>query len=106
MFTCAAQIPRVITGGTFDGAGPGAGRVKLRGIVLHDSGLAFHSATGVTFRLVGSAFSLARLMEKGAQPADLLDHLLATYEVDEPTARRDLDSFLATLREMRWTEAA
>jgi len=81
------------------------GRLRLRGIVLRDRGIALNSATGETFRLVGSALSLARLIEKGAQPADLLNHLLSTYEVDEPTARRDLDAFLATLKEMHWTEA-
>lgn len=86
---------------------PDAGaRLKLRGIVLRERGIALNAATGEAFRLVGSALSLAKLMEKGARPADLLDHLLATYEVDEPTARRDLEAFLATLKEMRWTEVA
>jgi hypothetical protein len=80
--------------------------LKLRGIVLHDRGIALDPATGETFRLIGPALPLARLLQQGAQPAELLAHLLETYQVDEATAKRDLDAFLATLKEMRWVEAA
>jgi len=92
--------------GAAEAGSRGKGAPKLRSIILHDRGIALDPATGETFRLVGPALQLARLLQQGAQPSDLLAHLLETYQVDEATARRDLDAFLTMLRDMHWMEAS
>jgi PqqD family protein of HPr-rel-A system len=78
----------------------------LDNLLLNDRGIAFDPASGETYRLVGPAAQLMRLLQKGAGEADLLRYLLEEYDVDESTARRDLDVFLGTLAQMKLWEAA
>jgi hypothetical protein len=78
---------------------------RLGGILIHERGIAFNPVTGETFRLVGPARQLIRLLQEGTPPSDLLAYLVENYEVEEPTARRDLDTFMATLEDMGWVEA-
>ena len=73
----------------------------LDNLLLNDRGIAFDPATGETYRLVGPAVQLVRLLQKGADDEALLQYLLNEYNVDESTARRDLDVFLGTLEEMK-----
>ena len=42
---------------------------------------------------------LWKALEQGAQRQELVDSLTREYDVDAPTAERDLDAFLAALRE-------
>lgn len=78
----------------------------LENIMLNDKGIAFNPVTGETFRLVGTAVQLVRLLKQGADSPALLNYLLEEYDVDEATAQRDLDAFLATLERMNWVEVA
>ena len=78
----------------------------LENLLLNDRGIAFDPASGETYRLVGPAVQLVRLLQKGADDAALLQHLLEEYDVDESTARRDLDVFLGTLEQMKLWETA
>jgi PqqD family protein of HPr-rel-A system len=78
----------------------------LDNLLLNDRGLAFDPASGETYRLVGPAVPLVRLLQKGATDSELLRFLLDEYQVDESTARRDLDSFLGMLEKMKLWEAA
>ena len=78
----------------------------LENILLNDRGIAFNPVTGETFRLVGSAVQLVRLLKQGADTDALLQYLLNEYDIDTATAQRDLDVFLATLERMNWVEAA
>ncbi len=78
---------------------------NLENLLLNDRGIAFDPASGETYRLLGPAVQLVRLLQKGADDAELLDYLLEEYEVDESTARRDLDVFLGTLEQMKLWEA-
>jgi PqqD family protein of HPr-rel-A system len=78
----------------------------LENLLLNDRGIAFDPASGETYRLVGPAVQLVRLLQKGADDADLLRYLLEEYNVDESTARRDLDVFLGALEQMKLWEAA
>ena len=78
----------------------------LENIMLNDKGIAFNPVTGETFRLVGSAIALVRLLKQGADSAALLQYLLDEYEVDQATAQRDLDVFLGALEQMKLWEAA
>jgi len=56
--------------------------------------------------LTGSAAMLWECMaaEGGASRGDLLERMIAEYEVDEATAARDLDEFLGALREAELLE--
>ena len=78
----------------------------LENILLNDRGIALNPATGETFRLIGPALHLVRLLQQGAPTPALLDYLLETYDIDRATAQRDLDNFIAMLEKMNWVEAA
>jgi hypothetical protein len=78
----------------------------LENILLNDRGIALNPVTGETFRLVGPAVRLVRLLQQGADSAALLAYLTSTYAVDEATAQRDLDAFLTTLEKLNWVEEA
>jgi len=73
----------------------------LENLLLNDRGIAFDPATGETYRLVGPAVQLVRLLQNGANDDALLEFLLNEYDVDESTARRDLEVFLGSLEEMK-----
>ena len=77
----------------------------LENLLLNDRGLAFDPASGETYRLVGPGVPLVRLLQKGANESELMRFLLDEYQVDESTARRDLDSFLGALEQMKLWEA-
>lgn len=99
----------MITGKKPTAAAPPEGRAdicRLGGILIHERGIAFNPVTGETFRLVGPARQLIRLLQEGTPPDGLLSYLVDNYEVEETVARRDLDTFLATLEDMGWLEAA
>jgi len=76
----------------------------LDNLLLNDRGIAFDPASGETYRLIGPAVQLVRLLQKGADDEALLQYLLNEYEVDEATARRDLEVFLGTLGQMKLLE--
>jgi hypothetical protein len=78
----------------------------LENILLNDRGIALNPATGETFRLIGPALHLVRLLQQGAPATALLDYLLETYDIDRATAQRDLDTFLGLLEKMNWVEVA
>jgi hypothetical protein len=79
---------------------------NLDNILLNDRGIALNPATGETYRLIGPALHLVRLLQQGAPTSALLDYLLETYDVDPATAQRDLEVFLAMLEKMNWVEMA
>jgi PqqD family protein of HPr-rel-A system len=77
----------------------------LENLLLNERGIAFDPASGETYRLVGPAIHLVKLLQKGADDAELLQYLLDEYTVDESTARRDLEVFLGSLEQMKLWEA-
>ncbi|MCB1209503.1 MAG: PqqD family protein [Verrucomicrobiales bacterium] len=77
---------------------------KLDDLLLNDRGFAFDAVDGESYQLSPTALQLVRWMQAGdLEEAVLLDRLMDSYEVDEHTARRDLDSFLSTARELGWS---
>ena len=78
----------------------------LDNLLLNDRGIAFDPSSGETYRLLGPAVTLVRLLQKGATDSDLLRFLLDEYDVDESTARRDLDAFFGMLEKMKLWEGA
>jgi hypothetical protein len=78
----------------------------IENLQLNDDGIAFNPVTGETYRLLGPAIPLIKLLQKGADDAELLRFLIEEYDVDETTARRDLDTFLNTIERMKlWGKA-
>ena len=73
----------------------------LTNLLLNERGVAFNPATGDTLMLSPTALRLVKLLQLGESEDSLLRHLLDEYEVDDATARRDLDSFLAQLDQMQ-----
>ncbi len=76
----------------------------LKNIQIDDSGLALNPVTGETFRLSSSALQLVRMLQQKADTDALLRHLLEEYNVDESTARRDLETFLSQLKQLNWVD--
>jgi len=80
-------------------------KITLENLLLNDRGIAFDPVSGETYRLVGPAVQLVKLLQEGADDAALLQYLLDEYDVDESTARRDLEVFLGTLEQMKLMKA-
>jgi PqqD family protein of HPr-rel-A system len=74
-------------------------------LLLNPRGVAFDPVSGETYRLIGPALHLVKLLQHGADDAELLQYLLDEYDVDEATARRDLAAFLASLEKMKLWES-
>jgi PqqD family protein of HPr-rel-A system len=68
-------------------------------VTLSESGFLFDHATGLTYTLNPTGKFIFRLMQEGKQGPDILDALMTEFEVDETTARKDLDDFLRQLKE-------
>jgi hypothetical protein len=80
--------------------------LALDHLLLNERGIAFDPDTGEMYRLIGPAYLLVRLLQQGATKDELLRHLLQEYEIDEPTARRDLDAFYLMLENLKlWQNA-
>lgn len=76
---------------------------KLDDLLLNDRGFVFDAVEGLSFQLSPTALRLVRWMQEGdATEQMLLQHLMNEYEVDEHTARRDLEGFLASAAELGW----
>jgi PqqD family protein of HPr-rel-A system len=76
-------------------------------LLLNERGIAFDPSSGEMYRLIGPAYALVRRLQHGATKDELLQHLLEEYEVDETTARRDLDAFYDMLEKMKlWKTAS
>jgi hypothetical protein len=58
------------------------------------------------YRLNATAAEIWRAMEKGMARQEILDDLLARYEVDEATAAAEVDALLAALQDRRLVRPA
>ncbi|MEI6536701.1 MAG: HPr-rel-A system PqqD family peptide chaperone [Verrucomicrobiaceae bacterium] len=74
----------------------------LQDILLNDRGFAFDPAGGETFQLSATGLRVVRLLQQGCDDEAVLKHLVEEYEVDDHTARRDLESFLGALEQLGW----
>jgi hypothetical protein len=80
--------------------------LALDHLLLNERGVAFDPDSGGMYRLIGPAYALVRLLQHGATKDDLLRHLLEEYDIDESTARRDLDAFYLMLEKLKLWESA
>ena len=80
--------------------------VVLDHLLINERGIAFDPASGEMYSLIGPAYALVRMLQRGAARDELLRHLLEEYEIDETTARRDLDAFYRMLEKLKLWENA
>ena len=64
------------------------------GVILHIEGAQVYSLN------VTGMFLVERLSAGEASPATLVQGLVSTFSIDEPTARRDLDLFVTELHQL------
>lgn len=62
-----------------------------------DRGFLFEEQSGRVYSLNASAAVAAARIQAGMDSPAVLEAVLATFEVDEPTARRDFDRFTRSL---------
>lgn len=74
----------------------------LQDLLFNDRGFAFDPAGGETFQLSATGLRVVRLLQQGCDDGSVMQHLLDEYEVDEHTARRDLENFLGELEQLGW----
>lgn len=70
-------------------------------LALSDNGFLFDTRSGNTFSLSPSGTFILRSLIAGEAPEDLANRVTATYDVDLEAAHRDVDQFLARLRDLR-----
>lgn len=75
---------------------------QLSDLLLNDRGFAFDPVGGDTFQLSVTGLRVVRLLQQGAGDDEILERLLAEYDVDENTAQRDLGGFLRALEQLGW----
>lgn len=75
---------------------------RLDDLMLNDRGFVFDPNTGESYQLSATGLQCLRGLQHGATAAALLAELLETREVDELTARADLDAFFWELTQLGW----
>ena len=74
----------------------------LSEIMLNDKGFAFDPATGESFQLSTTGLEIVRALRDAPDRDAVLAKLIAEFEVDENTARRDIDQFLSSIEKIGW----
>jgi hypothetical protein len=74
----------------------------LQDLLLNDRGFAFEPSSGQTCQLSSTGLRIVRLLQDGADEPVVVDRLLKEYQVDEHTVRRDVQTFLGSLKDMGW----
>jgi hypothetical protein len=72
-------------------------RDSVRVRLSADRGFLFDEQSGRVYSLNASAAVAAARIQAGMDEPAVLEVVLATFDVDEPTARRDFDRFTRTL---------
>lgn len=72
-------------------------RDSVRVRLSADRGFLFEEQSGRVYSLNASAAVAAARIQAGMDDPAVLEVVLATFDVDEPTARRDFDRFTRTL---------
>lgn len=68
-------------------------------VTLSDSGFLFDHSSGQTYTLNATGQFLFRQIEQGIEEENLMKNLLLEFDIDEATAKRDLDDFFRQLKE-------
>jgi PqqD family protein of HPr-rel-A system len=74
----------------------------LSEIMLNDRGFAFDPTTGESFQLSTTGLEIILALRHAPDRDAALTKLIEEFEVDENTARRDFDQFLASIEQIGW----
>ncbi|MBT3251259.1 MAG: PqqD family protein [Candidatus Marinimicrobia bacterium] len=69
-------------------------------LTLSDSGFLFDHNSGLTYTLNVTGQFIFNCMEDGLQAVDILGKIMKEFEVNEDTARKDMDDFYRQLTDM------
>lgn len=72
---------------------------NLRRLALSESGFVFDPVSGQSFTVNDTGLELLRLLQKSPDEQHILDHLEQAYAGERSDMARDLDEFIASLRE-------
>ncbi len=73
-------------------------------LTLSNSGFLFDHSDGLTYTLNPTGQFIFRKIEEGKEPPEILELITGEFEVDENTARKDLDDFYRQMKEMGLTD--
>ena len=71
----------------------------LKELMISSSGFAFDPRTGLTYMVNPIGADVIRWLNEGIGGDRVVDRMQSEYDVDEHTARRDLEGFLFSLRQ-------
>ena len=71
-------------------------------LLLNDRGFAFDPASGETFQFNTTGLRIVRMLQQGLEADAAVAKMLEEFEVEENTARRDLEDFLRELAQVGW----
>ena len=74
----------------------------LSEIMLNDRGFAFDPTTGESFQLSTTGLEIVRALRHAPDRDAALAKLIAEFDVDENTARRDFDQVLSSIEKIGW----
>ena len=69
-------------------------------LALSESGFLFDARTGSTFSLNRTGTYILRALIDGVDPNAVSLRMIDTFDIDPPTAERDVETFLFRLREL------
>lgn len=77
-------------------------QTQLADLLLNDRGFAFDPTSGETYQLNTTGLCIVRCLQRGMSEEAILAEMLQTYDVDEHTARRDLEGFWDEMEQLGW----
>ncbi len=78
---------------------------RLNELTVNNEGFAFDSRTGNTYNINATGLVAMNGMKAGKTNAQIIDQLEERFDVDRPTASRDLELFLNQLERNNLIEA-
>jgi len=73
---------------------------RLKDLMLNDNGFAFDPRTGLTYTISVTGLTVIRGLKEELDEAQIVERIVADYEVDSRTAARDVRRFLESLRRL------
>jgi hypothetical protein len=70
-------------------------------LAISASGFLFLTSTGETFTANDTGRAILSTLQAGAQEDQIIERLISEFEVDRRAAQRDVQDFLAQLRQYR-----
>ncbi len=69
-------------------------------MTLTKGGFLFDHSTGLTYTLNTTGRDIFERFQEGSEASEIVRSLIAEFEVDEETARGDLEDFVRQMREL------